>query len=270
MSETLVLSRKICDLAHEYGIELTMDQAGLMVDHLVLVEDKNKYLNLTRIVSLDDGILRHILDSLLFLPSLVRASESRFEGRFEVDATTNQQRALYPSYFGSQTVKKQRLLDIGTGAGYPGIPLAIYTGMDTTLLDSVGKKIAAVNEFVEALGLDNISPISMRAEELAKEKVGYFDYVVARAVAELRVLIEYASPLLSFGGFLVASKGNVSDIELADATRAAKICGLTLHSRESYELPDNSGHREIFTYIKNRKPKVKLPRAVGSAKHRPL
>jgi 16S rRNA (guanine527-N7)-methyltransferase len=270
MSDADALSRKLCELSQEYGIELTMDQASLMLSHLSLVEEKNKYLNLTRIVSMDDGVLRHILDSLLFLSSLMRGSESRFKTLSDTGATTNRVLSVNPSYFGSQKVNNLRLLDIGTGAGFPGIPLAIYSGLETTLLDSVGKKVTAVNEFVTELGLSNVEAISMRAEDLARIQAQSFDFVVARAVAELRVLIEYASPLLTTKGTLVASKGNVSDSELADARRAAKICGLKLLSRDSYELPEESGHREVFTYIKERKPSIKLPRATGAAKHKPL
>ncbi|MBP3885316.1 MAG: 16S rRNA (guanine(527)-N(7))-methyltransferase RsmG [Olsenella sp.] len=270
MSETDALSKKICELAQEYCIELTVDQADLMVNHLLLVEEKNKYLNLTRIISLEDGVVRHILDSLLFLPSLVRGAESRFKTLSCSNATTNRELVINPSYFSSQRVKNLRLLDIGTGAGFPGIPLAIYSGLDTLLLDSVGKKITAVKEFVDTLGLNTVCTSSMRAEELAKKNTADFDFVVARAVAELRVLIEYASPLLVTNGILVASKGNVSDAERTDANRAAEICGLTLLSQETYELPNDSGHREIFAYIKNCKAKIKLPRAVGAAKHKPL
>ena len=254
----------------EYGIDLPESYAETLLRHLELVIEKNKVLNLTRIVSHDEAIVRHILDSLLFLPSIVRGSESRFKGMVPPKSTSDPSTMINPAYFGSQEVDSLRLIDIGTGAGFPGIPLAVYTGLDTTLLDSVGKKIKAVSEFVEALSLDNVTAVSSRAEEFARDNAGAFDIVVARAVSELRVLIEYASPLLAKNGLLIASKGSISDQERDESKRAEKICGLELVRKDEFELPGDNGHREVYVYAKVRKPAIKLPRNTGMAKHKPL
>lgn len=267
VSEEVRILQNYCE---QYGIELPDPLAQKMIDHLNLVIEKNKVLNLTRIVSHDEAVVRHILDSLLFLPSLVRGSESRFKGMVPPQSTSDPSSLINPSYFGSHKVNSLRIIDIGTGAGFPGIPLAIYTGFNTTLLDSVGKKIIAVSEFVESLGVKNVTTVSARAEEHARDNQDSYDYVVARAVSELRVLIEYAAPLLRKGGILIASKGSISDEERNDAIRAANICGLELTRIDSFELPGSHGHREVFVYKKVHRSSIKLPRNTGMAKHKPL
>ena len=226
-----------------YGIELSDEQLRMLLKHIDLVVDKNKVMNLTRITDPRDAIIRHIVDSLLLLPSI----------REHVN------------------VESARFVDIGTGAGFPGIPLAVTTGMTGTLIDSVGKKSTAVNEFIAELGLgERFEAQPVRAEDLARKNSEAYDLVVARAVAEIAVLVEYASPLLKKNGFMIISKANVIDDEVDLGTKTGEIVGLSLVSRETFELPDDSGHREILTYQKTGKSKIKLPRKNGDAKHKPL
>lgn len=227
----------------KYGIQADDRQTGMLLKHLDLVVEKNKAINLTRIIDPRDAILRHVVDSLLLLPSI--------EGLGLADDA--------------------RFVDVGTGAGFPGIPLAIMTEYKGLLIDSVGKKVFAVNEFCKALGIDGyVQAQPVRAEELARSSANSFDVVTARAVAELGVLIEYAAPLLKMNGHMVVSKARISDDEIEQGTRVGRIVGLHLVSRETYELPDDAGHREILTYIRDSKSKVKLPRNTGMAKHHPL
>lgn len=226
-----------------YGIASTEEQRGLLLRHLALVSEKNKVINLTRIVDPHDAIIRHVVDSLLLLPSL--------------DNLTLPDEASF--------------VDIGTGAGFPGIPLAIMSSYQGILIDSVGKKVTAVNEFIEELGLtERLQAQAVRAEDLARTSAQSFDFVVARAVAELGVLVEYASPLLKRGGYLVVSKARISDEELSRGDATAKIVGMRRVSRETYELPGDTGHREVLVYVHDRKSSVRLPRKNGDAKHRPL
>ncbi|MBR2521603.1 MAG: 16S rRNA (guanine(527)-N(7))-methyltransferase RsmG, partial [Coriobacteriales bacterium] len=164
------------------GIECSPAQAELLLKHLDLVIAKNKELNLTRIDSIEDGIYLHVIDSLLCARklSVVHGIES--------------------------------VLDLGTGGGFPGIPLAIMLDTKVTLLDSIQKKISAVDGFIHALGLDDrCAAKCSRSEDLARTASESFDLVVSRAVAQLNVLIEYASPLLATGGMLCALKANLSD-----------------------------------------------------------
>lgn len=235
------LEQSLLEYANDYGIPLTGDQARLMVAHLDLVIEKNKVVNLTRITEPAEGLVLHCLDSLMPL-------------------------AFISSQIGSQDV----VLDVGTGAGFPGIPLAIATGAHAVLIDSVGKKVNAVNDFATVLVLDNVEPLHVRAEELAIERPESFSYVFARAVAQSNVLVEYAAPLLKKNGLLVLEKANPTEDELAAANRAAKICGMKFVSRETCELPNGLGHREILQYQKVAKSKIKLPRQNGMAKNQPL
>ncbi|MDO4403608.1 MAG: 16S rRNA (guanine(527)-N(7))-methyltransferase RsmG [Atopobiaceae bacterium] len=231
------------ELLSTYGIETTGHERRLLLQHLDLVVEKNKVMNLTRIVDPLDAIVRHVVDSLLLVPN-VKAAQLPSETSF---------------------------VDIGTGAGFPGIPLGIVTGYKGLLIDSVGKKANAVEEFIEALGLtDMLAAKSIRVEDLAKKKREQYQLVVARAVADLGVLVEYASPLLSKSGCLIVSKANITDEELERGTATSSLVGLKSVSRETYELPYEMGHREILTFKKISASKIKLPRQVGMAKHKPL
>lgn len=224
-----------------YGINCSDEQLILLIRHLLLVIEKNKVMNLTRIVDPSEAVSLHIVDSLLPL-----AGE------------------------GLSCSEKQSFLDIGTGAGFPGLPLSIVTGMGGLLVDSVGKKVGAVNEFIDALSLRHVVATHARIEELPLASSRRYDFAFARAVAQSNVLIEYATPLLKAHGRLVLEKARPSDDELSHARSAADICGLELVSRETYELPRELGHREILVYEKARKSKIRLPRRTGLAKSDPL
>ena len=228
--------------AKSYGIQVSDDQALRMLRHLDLLAEANKLVNLTRITEPQDAIIRHIIDSLLLIPSLH-----------------------------AEPLGQKRFVDIGTGGGFPGIPLGIMTELDGTLIDSVAKKTRIVSEFLTELNLDTrLSAEPIRAEDLARRSPQSYDYVVARAVAQLGALVEYAAPLLKPHGQLVVSKANITDEEVSGGIETAKIVGLKDVSRETYELPHQNGHREILVFEKVRKSRIKLPRTNGSAVHKPL
>ena len=230
-------------MLNQYQIDTTDEQRDLLLRHLDLVVEKNKVMNLTRIVEPREAIVRHVVDSLLLLNAIEEHKSSAVV----------------------------RFLDIGTGGGFPGIPLGIVTKHRGLLIDSVAKKVRAVSEFINELGLhDQLSAESVRVEELALTQAKSFDVVVARAVADLGILVEYAAPLLKRHGVLVVSKALIDDDELHRGDTTAEICGLESVSRGTYDLPDGQGHREIITYQKIKQPKIKLPRANGMAKKKPL
>jgi len=240
---------KACDFLIEqlaaYGIEISDEQASLIVRHIHLVIEKNKVTNLTRITSLEDALVLHDIDSLL----LVRPIKELLSSKESVAS----------------------FVDIGTGAGFPGVPLGIVTGHDGVLIDSVQKKTDAVNEFIRDLCLEGtLAARHVRAEELGLEEPRNFDYAVARAVARLDVLMEYATPLLRDKGFFIATKAILSDEETSACDIAAELCGLESVSRETLELPQEAGHREILVYKKTDESKIKLPRRSGMATKRPL
>ena len=221
-------------------IEVTEEQCVLLARHLDLVLSYNERLNLTRITDPVEAAYLHVADSLL----LRNAVESAPRGV---------------------------MLDIGTGAGFPGLPLAIVTGRKAVLADSVRKKVVAVDEFIRELELGRrVTTEAARVEELARRRRGDFAVVTARAVAQSNVLVEYAAPFLCRHGRLVVAKARPSSDEIAAADRAAKLCGMKRVSRETFELPENRGHREAIVYERVGNPVVKLPRNTGMAQHHPL
>lgn len=234
--------QKLIDELRTYNIAITIEQAQLFLRHLDLVIKKNKAINLTRIVDVDEGIDKHILDSLIFMKAI----------------------PFDPLEEGCN------FLDMGTGAGFPGIPLAIATKWHGTLVDSTQKKINAVCEFINELKLKNVEAKACRVEELAKVERNRFDFVVARAVAETSVLIEYASPLLKRDGVLVISKGHPSEDECAHAGIVSRICKMRHVSRETIILPHEFGERELICYQKKGEAEIKLPRRNGLARIKPL
>ena len=225
---------------HEARIFVTDEQRALLARHLDLVIERNRNVNLTRITSLEEATYLHVVDSLLLLDAFENAPDGPF-------------------------------VDMGTGAGFPGIPLAIVTGRQGLLVDSVGKKAKAVSEFVDDLGIsDRVQVAAARMEQVGKDRRASFSVATARAVAQTNVLVEYAAPMLRRGGRLVVAKARPSEEELAAGKRAANVCGMRYVSREAFELPRDLGHREILSYERVGKPKLALPRAIGMAKHHPL
>lgn len=233
--------KHVTDELGSFGISCTEAQTRLLLKHLHLVIEKNKVMNLTRITDPSEAVTLHIVDSLLPLacPACGLSRSDRF-------------------------------LDMGTGAGFPGIPLGIMTGAHGMLVDSVSKKVTAVEEFLGTLGLTSLHARHARLEELAVSLGSSQDYVFARAVAQSNVLVEYATPFLKMNGFLVLEKGNPTEGECDAALRAADLCGLSLVSREGFELPHGLGHREIFFYQKVASPRIHLPRKNGMARRDPL
>ena len=234
---------QLMSICSEYDIELKPDTASQLCKFLELVLEKNKVLNLTAIRDYEKGIVLHLLDSLLYL-----------------------------RFFDHDTSRKFSFFDIGTGAGFPGIPIALCCANATgTLCDSVKKKIAAVREFLDSLDLtERVSVTDQRVEEFARTNKHTCDYVVARAVAPLSALIEYAAPLMKNNAKLVISKGVPEPNEMTAGERAAHICGLQLDQKEPFELPDDYGCRTFFVYTKKNTPKIALPRQVGMALKHPL
>ncbi|WP_101721088.1 16S rRNA (guanine(527)-N(7))-methyltransferase RsmG [Eggerthella timonensis] len=209
----------------------------LLKRHLELVIEANKTTNITRISTWDEGMLLHVEDSLVGLPEV-------------------------------QDAPMGRLIDIGSGAGYPGIPLAIETGRETLLADSVGKKTAILASMVKELGLTNVEVYTGRIEDLAREMPTACTVVTARALAQLSVLMELASPLLQDGGRLVCYKANVSDEEFEHALTLQERLGMKLSSDRTVSLGDTC--RRIICFEKTGQPSIKLPRKTGMAQKRPL
>lgn len=232
------LASRVCSYSDALGIEVSHDVASVCVRHLLMVNQVNQWMNLTRITDLDDALLLHIVDSLALSLGLPFEPES--------------------------------FLDLGTGAGFPGIPLGSLTGASGILLDSVGKKVSAVRAFIRALNLDGLQAVHDRAESFAVDHHEQFDLVVARAVGQSGMLIEYATPCLEMDGYLMLAKANVSSDEMRVAQKTATICGLELVGQTQFDLPKDLGHRTLLLYQKVSDSRIALPRTVGLAKREPL
>lgn len=174
--------------ARALGIELTGEQAAQLVAHLDLLDDWNQRMNLTAIRDRPSQLTKHVLDSLTVLPWL----------------------------------KGERVADVGSGAGFPGIPLAIAAkGLHFVLVESVGKKCRFLEHVRDTLGLPNVEVVQARAEAYHPER--RFDTVLARAVGPLADLVKFASPLLAPGGRLLAMKGRYPEDEMAKKLNGWKV-----------------------------------------------
>lgn len=212
----------------------------LINQHLDLVIEANKITNITRITSIEEARVLHIEDSLVGLPELQAAPEG-----------------LYG--------------DLGTGAGYPGIPLAIMSGRQTVLVDSVKKKTDILDKIASELGLsEQVSTYTGRIEDLAKDYPKEFSVLTARALSKLGSLMELACPCLRMGGQLICYKARVEDEELQHAIELEKKLGMKLVSDRELLLSDGETQRRIIVFEKVAKPKIMLPRRVGMAQRKPL
>lgn len=218
--------------------ELQIEQRKLLDLHLELVLKENERSNLTRIVDWQQGQLLHIEDSLVGLQEFEKAPSGR-------------------------------AADLGSGGGFPGIPLAIASGRLIMLVDSVAKKTTALDRMIEELGLEGqVSTYTGRSEELALEMPESCSYH-CRALSSLPSLLELAVPLLSLGGQLICYKAAVEAEELEQAAGLEEKLGMKLVSLRTTQLSDNETNRTILVYEKVGEPMVSLPRRPGMAQKRP-
>jgi 16S rRNA (guanine527-N7)-methyltransferase len=245
---------KLYSYVNAFNIDISFDVCLKEIDFLEMVLIKNQYLNLTAVRDFEKGIVLHLVDSLLYLKSMRKYCPFLlFDGEDDEKGYAN-------------------FVDMGCGAGFPGIVLALaeetYRGL---LCDSVKKKVNAVDEFISQLDLNaQLSTSSDRLETLATSHRGEFCFAIARALSSLPTVLEYAAPFLAVDGILVVSKGNPESSEVSRANRVASMIGFEHIDTEQYELPEDYGHRSIFVYGYNGNSRVSLPRAVGMAASSPL
>ena len=164
--------------------------------------------------------------------------------------------------------KGMKVLDIGSGAGFPGIPLRIEKDFDLTLIDSVNKKVNFMNEVIEELKLEKAKAVHVRAEDYAKDHREEFDMVISRAVANLSTLSEYALPFLKVGGIFIAMKGPKAEEEYEQAQNALKILGGELINIDTIDLYGNTRKNSLIKKV--RSTKKKYPRGKNQPKKNPL
>lgn len=236
----------VCQLnkeAEQLEIKLSEEQVGKFYKYYQLLIEWNSMMNLTAITKMDEVITKHFMDSL----SLKKVID-------DLDQ------------------KSYRLIDIGTGAGFPGIPLKIaFPEIKVTLLDSLNKRVKFLNEVITVLGLKGIEAVHGRAEDLAREDVSRetFDLCVSRAVANLSTLSEYCLPFVKVGGYFVPYKSGKLEEEMAAGKGAIKKLSGTIESVETFQLP-NSDERSLVKVKKVAPINKKYPRKAGLPSKEPL
>lgn len=228
----------------ELRITLTDHQIEQFLQYYEMLVEKNKVMNLTGITEYEEVIQKHFLDSL----SLIR---------------------VIPDI----ASQKLTVIDLGTGAGFPGIPLKIaFPELDITLMDSLNKRILFLQEVIDALGLKKVSAVHGRAEEMASNATHrqQYDLCVSRAVSNLAVLTEYCLPFVKKGGLFVSYKSADSDAEIQEGKKAISILGGKLTSVDKFQLPDSDLRRALVCIKKVKDTPKKYPRKAGTPAKLPL
>lgn len=266
------------DLA-EWGITLTSKQDEQFLKFYELLVEWNSFMNLTAITEFDEVMKKHFLDSMSFVHYVknyyctINNEITKVNKNKDIvsdDKSTGAQKEFDCSYL-SQL--KFTMIDVGTGAGFPGIPLAIlFPEAKFTLMDSLNKRIKFLNEVILQLGLTNVETVHSRAEDLARN-VKYreqYDYTVSRAVANLSTLSEYCLPFVKPTGNFVSYKSERLSEELVAAEKAISILGGTVKDQIDFQLPESDIYRNLLIIEKIKPTSKKYPRKAGLPSKEPL
>lgn len=233
-----VFSKELKNKAQQINILLEEKQIENFYKYMNLLLEWNEKMNLTAITEPNEVILKHFIDSLT-IANLIE--------------------------------KGQKVIDVGTGAGFPGIPLSIVKEENITLLDSLNKRIKFLEEVINKLELKNIKAIHSRVEEFAKNKKEResYDIATSRAVAPLNVLLEYLLPLVKLNGICICMKGSNKE-EIEEAQNALKILGGEIEKIEKITLPESDITRNIIIVKKVKETPSKYPRKPGTPSKEPI
>lgn len=229
---------------NQFSVILENSQINQFYQYYELLDEWNKVMNLTAITDQNEVITKHFVDSL----ALVNA-------------------------MGEISTKEYKIIDIGTGAGFPGIPLKIaFPQLKITLMDSLNKRIKFLNEVIEQLGLKEITAVHSRAEDLGRDK-DYrekYDLSVSRAVANLSTLSEYCMPFVKPGGFFISYKSGKIEEELSSAKHAIFLLGGKVNRIESFTLDGAEAERTLIKIEKVSEISKRYPRKAGVPGKEPL
>lgn len=239
MIETFnLLEKTFVDLKIQYD-EKTLRK---FETYMQMVLEWNQKVNLTSITNESEFVVKHFVDSIACVE--------------------------HPALSGAK-----KIIDIGTGAGFPGIPLAlIYPNIEFVLMDSVNKKLIIVKEILTKLGLENVRLVHGRAEDLAhkKEHREQYDICVSRAVAKLQILSEYCLPFVKTGGYFIAYKGLEIEQEIQDSLKAIAVLGGQIERIAPYKINDVEIRHQIIYIKKKENTPEKYPRKAGIPQKEPL
>lgn len=222
-------------------IDVSEKQCKKFFEYMKLLIEWNEKINLTAIVEPGQVITKHFLDSLTIL-----------------------------NYIGT---KQQKIIDVGTGAGFPGIPIKIMDDLsEITLIDSLNKRINFLQEVINKNNLKNIRAIHGRAEDFGQDKLyrEKYDVCVARAVAPMNFLVEYLLPFARVNGICICMKGANIEEELEEAKKAINLLGGKIEKVESFGLSGSEDRRNIIIIRKISKTPKQYPRKAGTAKKYPI
>lgn len=212
----------------ELGLVLTNKELNNLDKYYQILKEENNKYNLTRIIEEDDVYLKHFYDSLTITKVV--------------------------------NIDNQSICDLGSGAGFPGLVLAIcFPNAKLTLIEANGKKCHFLNIVKESLNLDNVTIINTRVEDYSKKNREVFDIVTARAVAPLKHLLEYGVPLVKVNGHFIAMKANTENEEI-NITNYYNKLDIKEESRIIFDLPKENGIRTIIKYLKSNETNTKYPR----------
>lgn len=236
--------QEFSDLMIDYGKEIdivfTEEQLQKFYQYMNLLIEWNEKINLTAIVEPKEIILKHFIDSLTII-QYIKPNES--------------------------------VIDIGTGAGFPGIPIKILReDLKITLLDSLNKRIKFLDEVIKELGLENINAVHTRIEEYAKNKQyrEKYDVATSRAVANLTTLSEYMLPMVKIKGRAICMKGSEISDEISKSKKSIKILGGEIANIEEFTLPKSDNKRNLILIEKTKITPSKYPRKPGIPSKEPL
>lgn len=230
------------NIFRELNIEFNDDKAVKYQGYMDEILDRNQFINLTAITEHDEFIKKHYIDSLLC-------------GNSE------------------EFIKAETVIDVGTGGGFPGVPLAIaFPEKKFVLIDSLNKRIKIINELCEKLGITNVQAVHGRAEELARRKDmrESFDVCISRAVANMSTLSEYCIPFVKVGGCFIAYKGPDCQEELSEASKAIKIMGGSVTRIDRPQLKNLPFEHTLVYVAKIENTKSKYPRKAGTPSKEPI
>lgn len=240
--ESAAFSSALQQAANDFGLTLTEQQLAQFVRYYELLIEWNEKMNLTALTTPQEVAVKHMIDSL-----------------------TAYRPELFPA--------GARVIDVGTGAGFPGLPLKIFCPqIELTLMDSLQKRLRFLEAVVQELGLTGVQCVHARAEEGARNKKyrEQFDVAVSRAVARLPILCEYCLPFVRRGGYLLALKGAQYADEAAEAAQAIKALGGDEPQLRPVQLPGLADSRAIIEIHKTRPTPRTYPRKAGTPSKQPI